>query len=125
MSYIAIGTSPYMKNITKDDLPNRVRIRPTDCEVNVRQNFKISSFTTMAPPTTGTPTTIVTLTDHIPIMAPLRTKRGDQSIEPIPERVLRFVNDTPIVDGTTVIFAIDSTAGNLSCMIAGMAFPCK
>ena len=42
--YIAIGMSPYMKIITNDDLPNRVRIRPTDCEENVRQNFIISSF---------------------------------------------------------------------------------
>ena len=60
-------------------------------------------------------------------MAPPTTEATDPSTEPtppIPERVLRFVNDTPIVDGTTVMFAIDSTAGSLSCRLSGMAFPC-
>ena len=104
MSYIAIGTSSYMKTITKDDLPISVTIRPTDCEENVVLN---SIFPTMAPPTTES------------------TDPPTEPTPPDPERVLRFVNDTPIVDGTTVIFAIDSTACSLSCRIAGKTFPCK
>ena len=98
--YIAIGMSPYMKIITNDELPISVNIRPNACEENV------GLISTMTPPT---------------------TEPTDPHTEPtptIPERVLRFVTDTPVVNGTTVIFAIDSTAGSLSCRLSGVPVPC-